>query len=99
VTLAEGTYDVSLENRAERSVQTATLNADAGTTLIVLRVGSDEVAQEIIVRPAGPDGADESHSPARAKSHYYRSGAVRPGLRLAAAAAGALLAALAGAAA
>jgi hypothetical protein len=96
VTLAEGTYDVSLENKAEKSVLAATLTADAGTTHIVLRVGSDEVAQEILVKPAGGDGADESE---RATSHHYGSGALQSGLRLVAAVAAALLSALAGAAA
>lgn len=104
VTLAEGTYDVSLANTAEQSVQTVKLHAPGGTTQVVLRVGSDEFAQEVIVKhPPGWVGSDEMDDPAWVKSHcrdgvcqtvpFHDSGALRSGLGLVSAAAAALLSA------
>jgi hypothetical protein len=70
VTLDTGIYDVSLANTAEQSVQTVKLHAPGGTNQVVLRVGSDEFSQEVIVKhPPGWVGSDEMDDPAWVKSH------------------------------
>jgi len=70
VTLAEGTYDVSLTNTAEQSVQTVKMHVAGGTNSVVLRLGSDELSQEIIVKhPPGWVGSDEMGDAGWVKSH------------------------------
>mmetsp|Transcript_59493 Transcript_59493/g.169065 ORF Transcript_59493/g.169065 Transcript_59493/m.169065 type:complete len:272 (+) Transcript_59493:1-816(+) len=102
VMLAEGTYDISLANAAEQSVQTVKLHAPGGTTQVVLRVGPDEFAQEVIVKhPPGWVGSDEMEDPAWVKSHcregvcqtvpFHDSGALRSGVGLVSVAAAAFL--------
>jgi len=86
VTLDENTYEISLTNVAEQRTKVVSFHATGGTNHVVLRVGSEEFSEEILVRPVGSTTLDEEDR--------RRSGALPVGLGgLAAALAAALLSA------
>jgi len=86
VTLDDNTYEISLTNAAEQSTKVVSLHATGGTNHVVLRVGSEEFSEELLVRPVGSTTLDEEDR--------LRSGALPVGLGgLAAALAAALLSA------
>ncbi|CAK0870462.1 unnamed protein product, partial [Prorocentrum cordatum] len=103
VTLEQNTYEVSLKNAAEQSTKAVPLHAAGGTSHVVLRVGSEEFSQELLVKPVGWVGSDEMDDPEWVKQHckngacqtlpFHDSGAPQSGLGLVFAAAAAWLSA------
>jgi len=89
VTLDENTYEVSLTSEAEQSTKAVPLHAAGGTSHLVLRVGSEEFSQELLVKPVGWVGFDDMKM--ADGEQRQGSGALRSGIGLVAAAAAALL--------
>ncbi|CAK0823779.1 unnamed protein product [Prorocentrum cordatum] len=92
VALDENTYEVSLTSEAEQSTRSVPLRAAGGSSHVVLRVGSEEFSQELLVKPVGWAGPDDLQ--AAEDEQRRESGALRAGLGgVAAAAAAAVLSA------